>query len=162
MKKPLRLANYLVVPSILLVLLVNQALAAPWNGIEPLKSRRADLERILGKPAGEGSDGTLRFSVAGGTAIVTFVDKKFVTTKKLRPELEGTVLLIVLQHEGSSDTPESMGLTKNRSFDHEELQGASIFRNLKDGVAYTFINGKLRTTRFTFSTDQFSRARRGR
>lgn len=162
MKKPLGFAKHLGAPSILLVLLVNQALATSWNGIEPFKSRRADVERILGQATSEGSDGTLRFTVAGGTAIVSFVDKKFVTAKKLRPELEGAVLLIVLQHEGASDTPESMGLTKNRSFDHEDVQGASIFRNLKDGIAYTFINGKLRTTRFTFSTEQFSRARRGR
>ena len=142
--------------------LVNQALAASWNGIEPFKSRRADVERILGTPTGEGPNGTLRFNVGGGSATVTFVDQKFIASKKLRPELVGTVLEIVLQHESSSDTPESMGLTKNRAFDHDDSQGVSVFRDLKEGTILTFFSGKLRTTRYTFSTNQFSRARRGR
>src|SRR5712692_9264668 len=73
--------------------------AASWNGIEPFKSRRDDVVKVLGKPTGESSEGALRFGVSGGTVLVSFVSEKFVTNKRLRPELAGTVLEIVLQHE---------------------------------------------------------------
>jgi hypothetical protein len=36
-----------------------------------------------------------------------------------------------------------------------------IYRNLKDGIVYTFIGGRLRTTRYTPSNDQLARARKG-
>jgi len=53
-----------------------------------------------------------------------------------------------------------MSLIKNRDFTREEAKEALIFRNLKDGVVYTFVNGKLKTTRYTFSENQIGRARR--
>jgi hypothetical protein len=134
--------------------------AAPWNGIEPFKSRRDEVVKVLGKPIGESSEGALRFAVSGGTVLVSFVSEKFVTNKKLRPELAGTVLEIVLQHEHSSDTPESMNLMTNKDFVRDEIQNASIFRSNKSGIVYTFVDGKLRTTRFTFSEAQLARMRR--
>jgi hypothetical protein len=161
MKKVSTAASYFAASFVVMVLLGSQAVGATWNGIEPFKSRRTDLERVLGKPTGEDPNGALRFNVAGGTALVSFVDAKFVANKKLHPDIEGTVMQIVLQHENASDTPDSMGLTRNRAFEREDLQGASIFRNLKEGVFYTFLNGRLRTTRYSFSTEQLSRARRG-
>lgn len=127
---------------------------APWNGIEPFKSRRADVERILGKPVSEGPEGILHFNVAGGAVTVAFVGADFVASKKLRPELVGTVLQIILQHEKSSDTPESMGLTTNHKFVRQDAQNGSIFSNLKEGIIYTFVDGRLKTTRFTFSDAQ--------
>lgn len=139
---------------------VNVLRASSWNGIEPFKSRRADVLQILGKPVAESSSGTLRFNVAGGTVWVSFVDEKFVTTKKLRSEVVGTVLEVVLQHASSSDTPESMRLLKDRAFVRDDIQNGSVFRNPKEGIVYTFLDGKLRTTRFTFSEAQFSHARR--
>jgi len=160
MRNDLKISIHLALAFLLLSTVTEHAVAASWNGIEPLKSRRADVEHILGKANSEGVDGTLHFTVAGGTAIVSFVDERLVGNKKLRRELVGTVLEIVLQHESSSDTPDSMGLTKNRAFDRENIQNASVFRNLKDGILYTFLDGKLHTTRFTFSTAQLSRARR--
>ena len=138
----------------------SDAGAAPWNGIEPFKSRRDEVVKVLGKPIGESSDGALRFPVSGGTVLVSFVSEKFVTNKKLRPELAGTVLEIVLQHEHSSDTPESMNLMTNKDFVRDEIQNASIFRSNKSGIVYTFVDGKLRTTRFTFSEAQLARMRR--
>jgi hypothetical protein len=74
--------------------------------------------------------------------------------------VEGTVLQIILQHENSSDTPESMKLPDNRGFTRDETKAAVVYRNLKDGVVYTFLNGTLKTTRYTFSEAQISRARR--
>jgi|SRR5882724_4614578 len=136
------------------------ARGATWNRIEPLKSRRADVVQILGQPVSESPDGVLRFTVAGGSVQINFVDEKFVTLKKLKPELVGTVLQVILQHEHSSDTPESMKLLKNRQFVSDNIQGVSIFRNLKEGVFYTFINGTLKTTRYTFADGQLLRARR--
>ena len=106
------------------------------------------------------TDGVLRFNVSGGSVQVSFVDKKFVTTKKLMPELEGTVLQIVLQHEHSSDTAESMNLLKNRDFIRDDMRNISTFRNPKDGLVYTFIDGSLKTTRYTFADTQLGRARR--
>lgn len=133
--------------------------AAAWNGIEPFKSRRADVLQILGQPISESPEGALRFMVSGGSVQVSFVDQKFVTTKKLRPELAGTVLEIVLQHEHSSDTPESLNLSKNRDFVRDDVRNISIFRSIKNGVVYTFIDGRLKTTRYTFSDREIGRAR---
>jgi hypothetical protein len=154
------LALRFVLPSFVLALFIGSVRAAAWNGIEPLKSRRPDVEKILGKPISETSEGALHFAVAGGTATVSFVDEKFVNAKRLRRDLVGTVLEVVLVHENSSDTPESIGLTKNRAFERDNVQNESIFRNLKDGILYTFLDGKLHTTRFTFSADQLGHARR--
>jgi hypothetical protein len=146
-----------------LIIFSQPVMAEGWNGIEPLKSRRADVERILGKPIQDqpGQDGTLHFNVMGGKVTVVFVNARFVATKKLYPELEGTVLQIVLQHEHSSETPESMLLAGNSRFEREDMQGGTIFRNLKDGIAYTFFNGRLKTTRYSASATQLGKARKG-
>ena len=131
--------------------------AAEWHSLVPLKSRRADVERELGKPLmaeGAGETGALNFKVAGGIVTVTFVNAKFVQTKKLSPEMEGTVLLIVLQHENSSDTPESVGLVNKSGFTREEKGVMAVYTNQKDGITYTFFNGRLKTTRYAPSTDQ--------
>jgi hypothetical protein len=134
--------------------------ASSWNGIEPFKSRRADVIKILGEPIGESPDGVMRFAVMGGSVQVSFVSERFVTAKKLRTDLAGTVLEIVLQHDHSSDTPESLNLVKNRSFTRDETQTSIVFRNLKDGLVYTFMQGNLRTTRYTFGDEQLGKARR--
>lgn len=134
--------------------------AASWNGIEPFKTHRDDVLKIMGRPISESPDGVLRFNVSGGSVQVSFVNEKFVNTKKLRPELAGTVLEIVLQHEHSSDTAESMKLIGNRDFVRDDVRNISVFRNLKDGLVYTFIDGTLKTTRYTFADTQLGRARR--
>ena len=133
--------------------------AASWRNLEPFVSKRADVEKALGRPASEGPNGSLNFSVMGGTVSVSFVDGNFVRSKKLRPDVEGTVLQIILQHESSSDTPESMFLNKDRDFVRDATKDALIYRNLKEGIVYTFIGGRLRTTRYTFSEKQISSAR---
>lgn len=145
-----------------LFILSPQTRAMDWNGIEPLKSRRADVERILGKPMTDqpGQDGTLHFKVMGGKVTVAFVSARFVATKKLSPDLEGTVLQIVLQHENSSETPESMNLTGSSNFEREDTQGGTIFRNLKDGIAYTFFQNRLKTTRYSPTSRQLGQARK--
>jgi hypothetical protein len=138
----------------------RDAKAASWQGIEPFKTRRADVLQILGKPISQSPEGVLRFSVSGGSVQVSFADEKFVNAKRLRPELAGTVLEIVLQHEHSSETAESMNLLKNHSFVRDEVRSVAIFRNIKDGIVYTFIDGRLKTTRYTFADSQLTRARR--
>ena len=133
---------------VVLLLVVQRVDAGSWNNIEPLKSRRADVERVLGKAVEEpgGETGALRFKVAGGMVTISFVSAKFVATKKIIPELEGTVLQIVLQHDRASDTPASLGLVNNSNFQREDRDNVSHFRNQKDGISYTFINGTLKTT----------------
>ncbi|HEX8069894.1 MAG TPA: hypothetical protein VF546_08085 [Pyrinomonadaceae bacterium] len=151
----------LVAGLLLLVVGAGQpARAGTWHNIEPLKSRRADVERELGRPAADEpvAPDTLRFKVAGGRVTVSFVTPKFVQTKKLPAALVGTVLEIVLQHDAAADTPDSMGLTKNNDFQRDERGAVVVFRNLKDGLAYTFIEGRLRTTRYSPSTDELVRA----
>jgi hypothetical protein len=140
------------------------ARAASWGGIEPLKSRRPDVERLLGKPLEEkpGQTGTLRFKVAGGTVTVGFVSGRMIETRGLNPELEGTVLQIVLQHESASDTPETLGLVSNGRFTREERGGMTVFNNPRDGLAYTFVSGRLRTSYYAASTEQLSRAQRAK
>ena len=136
------------------------ARGAAWNGIEPLKTRRDEVVKLLGAPIGESPDGVMRFKVMGGSVQVSFVNDKFVTAKKLRTELAGTVLEIVLQHEHSSDTPESLKLLNNHAFARDETKTSTIFRNMKEGLIYTFVEGMLRTTRYTFADDQLAKARR--
>jgi hypothetical protein len=140
--------------------LAERVNAASWQGIEPFKSRRAEVVQILGQPISESPEGVLRFTVMGGSVQVSFVNEKFVTAKRLRPVLAGTVLEIVLQHEHSSETPESMNLLKNKAFVRDDVRNVSIFRSMKDGIVYTFIDGTLKTTRYTFADGQLSRARR--
>jgi len=80
--------------------------------------------------------------------------------KKLRTELAGTVLEIVLQHDHSSDTPETLKLLNNHAFTRDQSKSTTIFRNMKEGLIYTFVEGILRTTRYTFADDQLAKARR--
>ena|SRR5205085_984196 len=162
--QPISLAH--AVPILLLFALLccaHIARAAAWHGLEPLKSRRVDVERELGKPLTDapGAGGALHFKVAGGTVTVTFVSAKFVETKKLAPEYEGTVLEVVLQHENAPDTPDSLGLTKNDDFQRDASGTVAVYRNLKDGISYTFINGHLRTTRYAPAAEQLLHAQRG-
>jgi hypothetical protein len=161
-RRRLRPAIALLTLSFALLLFPLAGSAASWSGIEPLKSKRADVERILGTPLGEPTpDGALRFKVSGGTVSVYFVGSRFVTTKKLYPSLEGTVLEVVLQHENSTDTPESLGLAEKKGFERENGTNSAVFRNLKEGVTYTFLEGKLKTTRYTAGSEQLARARKG-
>jgi len=156
------IANSNLLRALILTTLIGAltAFAASWNGIEPFKSTRAEVIKILGQPIGESTDGVLRFSVMGGTVQVSFVSNNFMKAKKLRPELVGTVLEIVLQHENSSDTPVTMKLMDNKAFVREETKTTTIFRNAKDGIIYTFMGDKLKSTRYTFADSQLSRARR--
>jgi hypothetical protein len=159
-----RVMGRLIISVALVSVLSQAAWAESWNNIEPLKSRRADVERILGRPINTdqpGMSGTLHFIVMGGTVTVTFVTARFIANKKLYPELEGSVLEIVLQHEHSTDTPESMGLTKNSDFKRQDAQGGSIFLNQKDGITYTFVGGQLKTTRYSPAAQQLAHARKG-
>src|SRR5205085_1999940 len=137
------------------------AWGAAWHGLEPLKSRRDDVEREFGKAGEALPNGALRFKVAGGTVTVTFVSAKFVATKKLAANYEGTVLEVVLQHENAADTPESLNLTKNADFQRDEQGAVVVYRNLKDGIAYTFVNGHLRTTRYAVGAEQLAHAKIG-
>ena len=134
--------------------------AAGWHGLEPLKSRRDEVIKQFGNPVSETTDGVMRFNVAGGSVQVRFVNEQFVKAKRLRSDLVGTVLEIILEHEHSSDTPETLKLADNHSFTREESKGTIIFRNLKEGLMYTFVDGSLRTTRYTFADGQLTRARR--
>lgn len=140
--------------------------AAAWNELEPFKSTRADVERVLGQPFNNQlqAGNALQFKVAGGTITIAFVDEKFIEAKKLSPELAGTVKEIVLHHDHSSITPESLDLTHKSDFKREDMQGGTggaVYRNLKSGLVYTFIGGRLRTTYYTASTDQLLRAQKG-
>jgi hypothetical protein len=53
-----------------------------------------------------------------------------------------------------------MRLVDNKNFEREDRQGGTVFRNLKDGIAYTFFNGRLKTTRYSASATQLGRARK--
>jgi hypothetical protein len=156
-----RHALVILVASVLVATsLATDVNAASWNGIEPFKTRREEVLKILGNPVSESAEGALRFGVSGGTVLVSFVSEKFVATKRLRPELAGTVLEIVLQHDHSSNTPESMGLPQNKEFIRDDSQNALVFHSNSSGIVYTFLDGTLKTTRFTFSASQLARARR--
>jgi hypothetical protein len=61
-----------------------------------------------------------------------------------------------LQHENSSDTPESVGLLNKSGFTREEKGVMAVYTNQRDGITYTFFNGRLKTTRYAPSADQLS------
>ena len=141
-----------------------QTRAATWKGLEPFVSKRTDVERVLGVPVADrvADDGTLEFNVAGGKVTVFFVTPKFVTTKRLPAHYEGTVLQIVLQHERATDTPESMNLVSNKSFEHRHDKGVDVYLEPKEGIAYTFVDSRLKTTRYSYSAQQLARIQRGK
>lgn len=157
-----RVGGAAVVAIAALIILAQAAGAATWNSIEPLKSRRADVERVLGAPIKNqpGENGVLRFKVAGGTVTIAFIDARFVATKKLTPGLEGTVRQIVLQHDNSSDTPESMNITSNSDFRRDEEKSVTKYSNLKKGIVYVFVEGRLKTTYFTPGAEDWARAQK--
>src|SRR5918912_769812 len=140
------------------------ARAASWKGLEPFVSKRADVERALGAPAADrmAEDGTLRFNVSGGSVTVFFVTPKFVATKRLSPKLEGTILQIVLSHDNATDTPESLGLVKKSAFKRTAKGEVEVYMDEKEGVSYTFVGSRLKTTRYVYSEQQLARIQRGK
>ncbi|MCA1635974.1 MAG: hypothetical protein LC802_20350 [Acidobacteria bacterium] len=147
-----------------LMLAAQAAQAASWKGLEPFISKRADVERVLGAPVQDhlAQNGTLHFNVSGGMVTIFFVTSKFVAAKKLSPALEGTVLQIVLQHTNAADTPESMNLVKNKAFDRQSKDQVDFFLNAKEGLGYTFVGDRLKTTRYSYSSEQLARIQRGK
>jgi hypothetical protein len=138
--------------------------AATWKGLEPFVSKRADVERVLGAPVSDrlAEDGTLEFNVSGGRVTIFFVTPKFVASKKLPAHYEGTVLQIVLQHERAQDTPESMNLVTNKSFKREAQGSVEKYSDDKEGIFYTFVESRLKTTRYSYSMDRLARIQRGK
>jgi len=146
------------------LLSAGAARAATWKGLEPFVSKRADVERVLGVPAADrfNEDGTLEFNVSGGKVTIFFVTPKFVASKRLPQHYEGTVLQIVLQHERAQDTPESMNLVTSKSFKREARGPVEKYSDDKDGLFYTFVESRLKTTRYAYSMDRLMRIQRGK
>ena len=140
------------------------ARAATWKGLEPFVSKRADVEQVLGAPVADryASEGLLEFNVSGGRVTVFFVTPKFVASKRLPPQYEGTVLQIVLQHERAQDTPESLNLVTNKAFKREAQGSVEKYTDEKDGLIYTFVESRLKTTRYAYSMDRLERIQRGK
>jgi hypothetical protein len=138
--------------------------AATWKGLVPFESKRADVERALGVPVADrmAEDGRLEFNVSGGRVTVFFVTPKFVAAKKLPARYTDTVLQIVLQHDNASDTPESMNLVRNSAYEHRHDKGVDVYLEPKEGVAYTFVDSRLKTTRYSYSSQQLARIQRGK
>ena len=153
-----------LVAALAVLLSAGAARAATWKGLEPFVSKRADVEKVLGAPVGDrfAEDGSLEFNVSGGKVTVFFVTPKFVATKGLSPQLEGTVLQIVLQHQNAQDTPESMNLVSNKSFKREAHGGVEKYTDEKEGLIYTFVESRLKTTRYSYSMDRLARIQRGK
>ena len=139
-----------------LMLASQEARAATWKGLEPFVSKRADVERILGRPTADrlATNGTLHFAQPNGAVTISFVTPKFIAARKLSPALEGTVLLIVVQHAASTDTPESLNLVKNPDYEKVASGPTQVYTNPKDGIYYTFVESRLKTTRYSYSAEQ--------
>jgi hypothetical protein len=154
-----------VVLAAALSLLVSAAgaRAASWKGLVPFVSRRADVERVLGAPVADrmAEEGALKFNVSGGSVMIFFVTPKFVATKHLSPKLEGTILQIVLSHDHAADTPESMNLVNNKAFKREAKGEVEKYTDEKEGIVYTFVGSRLKTTRYAYSEQQLARIERG-
>ena len=139
-----------------IVLASQEARAATWKGLEPFVSKRADVERVLGRPTADrvAQDGTLRFELPQGAVTISFVTPKFIAARKLSPALEGTVLLMVVQHAASTDTPESLNLVKNPDYEVVASGPTQVYINPKDGIYYSFVESRLKTTRYSYSEEQ--------
>ena len=159
-----RAAAVILAVVISLLLSAQDGRAATWKGLEPFVSKRADVEKVLGASVQDrfSEDGSLKFNVSGGTVTVFFVTPKFVAAKKLSPALEGTVLQIVLSHERATDTPESMNLTTNKAFKRQANGAVEVFTDEKGGTVYTFVDSRLKTTRYAYSSQQLARIQRGK
>lgn len=144
---------------VLLFLIQSQiSMAAAWNGIVPLKTSREEVEKILGEPLNaQDGNSPLQFKVLGGIVTIAFVDEKFVETNKLPKEAVGKVRQIVLQHENASTTPEDMKLETKPDFVKEQNGKVTVYRNEKEGVMYTFIDGTLKTSYYVAAASQISR-----
>jgi hypothetical protein len=138
--------------------------AATWKGLEPFVSKRADVEQALGAPVADrfASDGTLEFTVSGGKVTIFFVTAKFIASKRLPAHYEGTVLQIVLQHESAQDTPESMNLVTNKAFRREAKGSVEKYSDDKEGLFYTFVESRLKTTRYSYSMERLAEIQRGK
>jgi len=152
----LRTATICALAFVFLFSSAQETRAAAWNSIEPLKSRRADVEKVLGQPLSDKADaaGILHFKVVGGAVTVAFVTAKFVADKKLPSSYEGTVLQVILQHDNAAETPEALNVTKNPKFEKTQDKDVTIYRNNKDGIAYTFVKNQLKTTRYFYTAAQ--------
>jgi len=141
-----------------------QTRSATWKGLEPFVSNRADVERVLGAAAADrmAEDATLEFNVSGGKVTVFFVTPKFIAAKKLPERYLGTVLQIVLQHDRATDTPESMDLVRNKAYEHRHDKGVDVYLEPKEGIAYTFVDSRLKTTRYTYSSQRFAKIQQGK
>ena len=144
-----------------LMLASHEARAATWKGLEPFVSKRADVERVLGRPTADrlAQDGTLRFELPDGAATISFVTPKFIAARKLSPALEGTVLQILVQHRASTDTPESLKLVNNPDYEVVASGPTQVYTNPKDGIYYSFVEGRLKTTRYSYSAEQLQNSK---
>lgn len=135
------------------------AQGATWKGLEPLVSRRADVERVLGPPTADrlAKDGSLQFEAPEGGATVFFVTPKFMAVTKVPSRLEGTVLLILVQHTSSTATPGSMRLPANQDFERQVSGPTEIYTNPRDGVYHTFVHSRLKTTRYSYSAERLTK-----
>lgn len=160
----LRSAGLVLAAVAYVILSSSHARAATWKGLEPFVSKRADVERVLGAPVADrmDADGTLEFNVSGGKVTVFFVTPKFSAAKKLPERYNDTVLQIVLQHERATDTPESMNLVTNKAYEHRHDKGVDVYLEPKEGVAYTFVDSRLKTTRYSYSSQQLAKIQRGK
>ncbi len=102
----------------------------------------------------------MEFKFAGSKVTVFFVTPKFLAAKKLPAAYEGTVLQIVLQHERAQDTPESMNLVNNKAFKREANRGVEKYSDQEEGLYYTFVEGRLKTTRYSYSAQQLAKIQR--
>jgi hypothetical protein len=163
-KSSIRVLSRLLVALAAVYLFSAPAQAASWKGIEPFVSKRADVERVLGTPTSDRylDNGTLQFDVSGGAVTIFFVTPKFVAAKKLSPSLEGTVLQVVLQHTNATDTPETLNVANNSAYEHKRDGQVDVYIEAKEGIAYTFVGGKLKTTRYSYSAEQLQRIQRGK
>lgn len=160
----LRCAGLVLAAAACVLLSSAHASAATWKGLEPFVSKRADVERVLGAPVADrfDADGTLEFNVSGGKVTVFFVTPKFVAAKKLPERYADTVLQIVLQHDRATDTPESMDLVRNKAFEHRHDKGVDVYLEPKEGIAYTFVDSRLKTTRYSYSSQRLAQIQRGK
>ena len=131
----MRFIRFAIVAALLLLLPVTNLQAKDWRGITPLKSKRADVERLLGQPNKLG-----RYQYEDLRASIDYAEGKCDNdnTNCLCLVSEDTVLSIyVVLEVGLKFSTLNLDKTQYKKSVYPEDPNLAIYSNDEEGIIYT-------------------------